>query len=405
MVLKSEIEKAVEEQREFMQNKPFGLTREALENVGLSTNYILIITGIRRCGKSTLMQQISNKETTEIAYFNFEDPRVFDFETSDFTKLTEVFGKDITTYFFDEIQNVTGWEIFIRYLHDQQKVICITGSNASLLSKELGTKLTGRNISIELFPFSFTEYCSFKKIAVDSTSFYSYLQDGGFPDYLKINQKEYLQQLFKDIVYRDIIVRHGIRNAKLLMDIALFLIANTAKEYSLNGIKKTFGVGSTNSVSDYVQWLEDAYIIFSVPRFSWSLKSVAVNPKKIYTIDTGFAQANSLSFTNDHGRLLENVIYLALRRKFKEIYYFSAKGECDFVVKEGKKISMILQVCTEITPDNMNREIDGLLEALTFFKLDYGVIVTLNQTDILTKNGIKIQLIPAHLWIKQLNEL
>lgn len=112
-----------------------------------------------------------------------------------------------------------------------------------------------------------------------------------------------------------------------------------------------------------------------------------------------------MSFTNDHGRLLENVIYLALRRKFKEIYYFSAKGECDFVVKEGKKISMVLQVCTEITPDNMNREIDGLLEALTFFKLNSGVIITLNQTDILTKNGIKIQLIPAHLWIKQLSEL
>lgn len=403
MVLKSEIEKAVEEQQLLMKSKPFGLLREMLSNVELSSNYVLIITGIRRCGKSTLMQQISDKETSEIAYFNFEDPRVFDFETTDFTKLIEVFGKNTTTYFFDEIQNVIGWEVFIRYLNDQQKVICITGSNASLLSKELGTKLTGRNIQIELFPFSFMEYCSFKKITTGYDSFVNYLQDGGFPDYLKTNQKEYLQQLFKDIIYRDIIVRHGIRNAKLLMDIALFLIANTAKEYSLNGIKKTFGVGSTNSVADYVEWLEDSYLLFSVPRFSWSLKSVAVNPKKIYTIDTGFAQANSLSFSEDRGRLLENAVFLALRRKFKEIFYFSDKGECDFIVKEDKKIKMVLQVCTEITPDNMARELDGLVEALTFFKLNDGVIVTLNQMDTLTKNGKVIRLIPAHLWIVQLN--
>lgn len=404
MVLKSEIEKSVEEQQLLLKNKPTGLLREMLSNVELSPNYVLIITGIRRCGKSTLMQQISDKETSEIAYFNFEDPRVFDFETTDFTKLIEVFGENTTTYFFDEIQNVIGWEVFIRYLNDQQKVICITGSNASLLSKELGTKLTGRNIQIELFPFSFMEYCSFKEITTSYDSFANYLQDGGFPDYLKTNQKEYLQQLFKDIVYRDIIVRHGIRNAKLLMDIVLFLIANTAKEYSLNGIKKTFGVGSTNSVADYVGWLEDSYLLFSVPRFSWSLKSVAVNPKKIYTIDTGFAQANSLSFSEDRGRLLENAVFLALRRKFKEIFYFADKGECDFVVKIDKKIKMVLQVCSEITPDNMAREIDGLAEALTFFKQNEGVIVTLNQTDSLTKNGKIIQLIPAHQWIIQLNK-
>lgn len=410
MVLKSEIEKTVEEQQMIMKSKPSGLLREMLSKVELSSNYVLIITGIRRCGKSTLMQQISNKETSEIAYFNFEDPRVFGFETTDFTKLIEVFGKlasgkssKKTTYFFDEIQNVAGWEVFIRYLNDQQKIICITGSNASLLSKELGTKLTGRNIQIELFPFSFVEYCSFKEITTDHAGFLNYLQEGGFPDYLKTNQKEYLQQLFKDIIYRDIIVRYGIRNAKLLTDIALFLLANTAKTYSLNGIKKAYGVGSTNSVADYVAWLEDSYLLFSVPRFSWSLKSVAINLKKIYTIDTGFAQANSLSFSEDRGRLLENAVFLALRRKFKDIFYFSDKGECDFVVKEGKKIKMALQVCTEITPDNMARELNGLVEALTFFKLNDGVIVTLNQTDTLTKNRKVIHLIPAHLWIVQLS--
>jgi predicted AAA+ superfamily ATPase len=403
MVLKSEIEKAVEEQEEFLQNKNSGISRIALSDIRLSAKYILIITGIRRCGKSTLMHQLSRKEMTKNAFFNFEDSRIHGFELTDFSKLTEVFGKKIKYYFFDEIQNVAGWEVFIRQLHDQQKIICITGSNASLLSKELGTKLTGRNIQIELFPFSFSEYCSFKKTGLNEKSFTNYLQEGGFPDYLKTKQIEYLQQLFKDIIYRDIIVRHGIRNAKLFMDIALFLIANSAKEYSLNRIKNTFGIGSANSVSDYVQWLEDAYVLFSVPRFNWSLKSIAVNPKKVYTIDTGFAQANSLSFSEDNGRLFENCIFLELRRKYKEIFYFKEKGECDFIVKEGKKIIMVLQVCSEVNTDNTKREMDGLVEALDFFKLKSGIIITLNQKDTMIKDGKQIQLVPAHIFIKQLN--
>ena len=238
VVLKSEIEKAVEEQRAFLLQKSSGLARNVLNHIRLSPNYVLIITGIRRCGKSTLMQQINKLEPGKTVFFNFGDSRIHGFELGDFAKLADVSGKNRKYYFFDEIQNVEGWEVFIRQLHDQGKIICITGSNASLLSKEPGTKLTGRNIQVELFPFSFGEYCSFKKTASSEKSYLAYLNDGGFPDYLKTKQHEYLQQLFKDIVYRDIIVRHGIRNARLLLDIALYLISNAAKEYSLNGIKK-----------------------------------------------------------------------------------------------------------------------------------------------------------------------
>ena len=404
MVLKSEITKAVNAQQLFFSKKASGLLRSELESVALSENYILIITGIRRCGKSTLMHQISQQLKKQIAYFNFEDPRIFGFEKKDFSKLNEVLGDKTDYYFFDEIQNIEGWEVFIRHLHDQNKVICLTGSNASLLSKELGTRLSGRHLIIELFPFSFLEYCSYKKKDANPTTFEKYIAEGGFPDYLKIKQKEYLQQLLKDLVYRDIIVRHGIRNDKLVMDILLFLIWNVGKEYSLNSIRKVFGVGSTNSVADYVRWFEDAYLLFSVPRFSWSLKSVAINPKKVYTIDPAFAQANSLSFSEDKGRLLENIIYLELRRKFKEIYYFREKGECDFVVKEGKKVKLLLQVCSAVTTDNMPREVDGLIEAMDYFKLKEGFIVTLNQRDTLLKSDKKIELIPAEEWIKSLDK-
>jgi len=346
------------------------------------------------------MNQISKKETSTSMWFNFEDSRIFGFELSDFHKLNEVIGEDVDAYFFDEIQNVENWEVFIRELHDMDKTLCVTGSNASLLSKELGTKLTGRNIQIELFPFSYNEYCQFFKLELTYKSFTNYLTDGGFPDYLKHKQKDYLQQLFKDIVYRDIIVRHGIRNSKLMVELALFLISNASKEYSLNSLKKTFDVGSTNSVANYVQWLEDAYLLFSVPRFSWSLKSVAINPKKVYTIDAGFAQANSLSYTKDVGRLFENVIYLELRRQYKDIYYFREKGECDFIVKDGKKIIHIIQVCAEINTDNIKIEVNGLVEALDFFNKKEGLIITLNQDDSILESNKKITLKSAHNWLK-----
>ena len=404
MVLKSEIEKSLALQRLFLNKKQEGFNRESLAKLQLSTSHILIITGVRRCGKSTLLQQISKKINEEIIYFNFEDPRIYGFELEDFTKLDEIVGDEIRYYFFDEIQNVEKWELFIRHLHDRDKRIAITGSNASLLSKELGTRLTGRNIQIELFPFSYTEYLMFLQLENNLTSFNLYLEDGGFPEYIKSKHKEQLQQLFKDIVYRDIIVRHGIRQAKTLIDIALFLIANVGKEYSLNGIKNTFGVGSANSVADYIHWLEDSYVLFSMPRFSWSLKSVSINPKKVYCIDTGFAQANSLSFSEDTGRLLENCVYLALRRKYKEIYYFKDKGECDFIVKEAQDISHIIQVCAEIHADNKAREVNGLLAALTFFSKTEGLILTLNQEDVLMINDVKVRLLPVWKWLQSIDE-
>ena len=403
MVLKSEIEKSLVLQRLFLNKKQEGFNRESLAKLQLSTSHILIITGVRRCGKSTLLQQISKKIKEEIIYFNFEDPRIYGFELEDFTKLDEIVGDEIRYYFFDEIQNVEKWELFIRHLHDRDKRIAITGSNASLLSKELGTRLTGRNIQIELFPFSYTEYLMFLQLENNLTSFNLYLEDGGFPEYIKSKHKEQLQQLFKDIVYRDIIVRHGIRQAKTLIDIALFLIANVGKEYSLNGIKNTFGVGSANSVADYIHWLEDSYVLFSIPRFSWSLKSVSINPKKVYCIDTGFAQANSLSFSEDTRRLLENCVYLALRRKYKEIYYFKEKGECDFIVKEAQDILHIIQVCAEIHPDNKAREVNGLLAALTFFSKTEGLILTLNQEDVLMINDVKVRLLPVWKWLQSID--
>jgi predicted AAA+ superfamily ATPase len=376
-----------------------GIVRDSLQEIKLRKEFITIITGIRRSGKSTLMHQLIHQLDQDFAYFHFEDPRIFGFSLDDFPKLEEVLG-DTSYYFFDEIQNVPQWELFVRKLHDQGKVICITGSNASLLSKELGTRLTGRNITKELFPFDYNEYCTFYSYKQDSDSAAKFMNDGGIPLFLKTHEITYLHQLLRDILYRDIIARYGIRNGKLVEELTLFLISNIAKPYSLNGLKKTFNLGSANSVSDYVSWLEDSYLFFSLPRFSWSLKSVAVNQKKIYSIDTGFAQANSLSFSSDKGRLFENMIYLSLRRKFTDLYYFREKGECDFVVKEKEKVTQVVQACFELNSDNLQREMNGLKEAMDFFGLQEGTIVTLNQKDLFINDDKHIRVISANDWLK-----
>jgi len=363
------------------------------------TGHIDIITGIRRCGKSTFMNQLSIHLDGDFSFFTFEDSRVFGFDAGDFPKLLQIIGTNKNAYFFDEIQNVQGWEVFIRSLHDQGKKIFITGSNASLLSFELGTRLTGRHLCFELFPFSYMEFLSFFKTSPSAATFQLYIEKGGFPEFLKYGSIETLQQLFRDILYRDIAVRYGVRNVKTLIDIALFLISNAGKEYTLNRLKNNFNIGSTNSVSEYVSWFEDSYLIFSVPQFSWSAKSMAINPKKVYTIDTGFAMANSLSYTNDQGRLLENAVFIELKRNGLTVNYFKKKNECDFVVFKSKQIVSAFQVCYELTLDNKDREINGLIEAMDFFDLHSGTILTFNQEDYFNISGKEIKVVPVWKWM------
>ena len=354
-----------------------------------------VISGIRRCGKSTLLRH-QMKKYKKIAYLNFEDPRLFNFELNDFTKLDEVIPQNTEAYFFDEIQNVDKWEVYIRQLHDEGKKVYITGSNASLLSKDLGTRLTGRYLNTELFPFSYEEFLLFEKKVANLQSLQKYLKEGGFPEYLKSKNIETLQNLFKDIILRDIAVRYGVRNHRALMDIALFLLSNVSKESSFTSIKKAFQLGSVQTVIDYLHWMEDAYLLFFVQRFSWSSKSIAINPKKVYAIDNGLIDANSLSFSEDSCRKLENAVFIHLRNQGKKIYYFKEKHECDFLIFERNKCCRAVQVCLGLDADNQKRELNGLLEAINYFGLESGIIVTLNQKDQLTVDGKTVFLVPAY---------
>ena len=390
MLLKSEIEDVFHAQQKALKKELLTSRNYLVENT-FKGKQVEVISGIRRSGKSTLMRMIMAHYAPNVVCFNFEDSRIFGFEVSDFKKLDELMGETHPVYFFDEIQNVENWEIFVRQLHERGEKVFVTGSNASLLSKELGTKLTGRYLSHELFPFAYNEFLEHTNQENNLASFENYRKLGGFPEFLDTQNTDVLQTLLRDILFRDIAIRYGIRNTKTLFDIALHLLSNVGKETTYNRLRKTFGIGSTNSVSDYLKWLEDTYILFFLPRFSWSPKSVLVNPRKVYAIDTGFIQANTMSHSADSERLLENMVYLYLRQKNTELFYFREKGECDFVVMEKGNCKQVLQVCEEIHSDNKNREINGLIEAMNFFDLEEGVIYTLDQEDEFVIEGKKIK--------------
>lgn len=394
MILKSEIQNAYDNQQIRKGNDIGFVRRLYLQQIKNGGQHIEVISGIRRCGKSTLLKLLMKEHKGKIAYFNFEDPRVYGFDVKDFNKLDEVMGTKNTAYYFDEIQNVPSWELYVRQLHDMGKKVFITGSNASLLSIELGTRLTGRHLRHELFPFSYQEFLSYTKKRDSYASVQLYLKNGGFPEYLRNENPEVLQMLLKDIVLRDIAIRYGIKNTKTLMDITLFLLSNVGKPTTFNSLRKTFGIGSTNSVSDYLNWLEDSYLLFFLPKFSWSAKTTAVNARKVYAIDNGMINVNTLSFSSDYGRMLENAVYIHLRQQSEKLFYFKEKYECDFITIANNKAKRVIQVCAEIHSDNQDREINGLNEAMRFFKLKKGTIVTLNQKDNLKTDAGVIELIP-----------
>jgi predicted AAA+ superfamily ATPase len=402
VILKETLRSIVKIQRSELESLEYGVDRTLAKKIDLKLPFAVILSGIRRSGKSTLLRQVM-KTTNNSYYFNFEDPRANGFEVNDFQKLDEIFKEEYGEsdyYFFDEIQNAEKWELFVRTMLDKKKHFLITGSNASLLSRELGTRLTGRHLKHELFPFSYREFLNFASRRAGANSFGEYMQKGGFPEYLKYERSDILQELFNDIIMRDIVVRYKLRSPKIIKEMALFLISNVGVEFSYNNLAKAFSLGSTNSAIAFVSHLEDSYLLFPISKFDYSLKKQAVNPKKIYLIDNGLADVNSVSFSSNKGRMLENCVFLELRRAGKEVFYFRGDNECDFLVKEKNAITMAIQVCYELNEDNKKREIDGLIEALEKFDLIEGVILTYDQQDKLEISGKTIKVSPAWHWFQ-----
>ncbi|MFT4092765.1 MAG: ATP-binding protein [Niabella sp.] len=396
MIAQSQIAEVIESQNKIWLKKDGSIQREKLSKIKLHKGFAGMITGIRRCGKSTLMRQLLPSVSGKSLFLNFEDPRLAGFEKDDFRRLdNELKTRKINNLFFDEIQILESWELYIRQKLDEGFKVVVTGSNATLLSKELGTKLTGRHLPTELFPFSYREFLRFKKQKESQKAVQSYLQEGGFPEFLKLQEPQILQQLLDDILYRDIAVRYGVRDVVSLRRMAVYLISNIGKPVSATKLTSLFNIKSTSTVLEYFSYLQDTYLVQFVPKFSYSVQAQIRNPKKVYAIDLGLFTHTSISFTEEHGRRLENLVYLHYRRLGKELFYFSEKKECDFIVSEKGKIQEAVQVCYEVNEDNLEREIAGLTEALDFFKLKKGTIVTLNQQDVYHVKNKEITLLPV----------
>jgi len=400
MITASQLEELVHTQKETFLAKDPGIPR-TIDTAGITkTSAIIVITGIRRCGKSTLLRQLSERYD-DFLYINFDDDRLMDFTVADFPSLMLVFEKTLPgtkTLFIDEIQNVAGWERFIRRIHDEGYKVFLTGSNANLLSQELGTRLTGRYTAITLFPFSFKEVLQFRSISTDRITaksraailaeFDRYLAGGGFPDYLKSEDPEYLKRIYDDILYRDIVSRFGIREVKGFRQLARYLITNTANPATYNALKNTLGFKSVVSVRDYVGFLDD-----------FSLKKQYVSDKKLYCIDTGLRNAVAFRFSDDKGRLLENLVLIELLRRNKSVYFFKNPKECDFVIEDRGKITSAIQVCYELTRENRDRELGGLLGAMQVHGLTVGLILTYLREETITGDGFTIQVMPAWKWL------
>ncbi|MBN1926070.1 MAG: ATP-binding protein [Prolixibacteraceae bacterium] len=402
MLLETIVKEVIDYQREVLQAGYKTVPRKINEKIDLGISHINILSGIRRSGKSTIMMQLASK-VEHYYYMNFEDPRLVNFEVNDFFKLEKLFKEygEHGIFFFDEIQNINGWERYVRILHDKKEKVVITGSNASLLSKEFGTSLTGRQLTYEVYPFSFQEFLDHEKLEANKNSFELYLNKGGFPEFLQIGKRDVLLNLFNDIVYRDIVVRHGIRNARFVRELGVYLATNVGKEFSYNKLAVNFNLGSVNTVLSYISYFEDSYLFFTLPRFSYSLKKQSKNLKKIYCIDTGMISNLSTSFSDDKGWLMENIVFIELKRRAKKVYYYKNKQECDFIAFDGRKGAMPLQVCYELNDKNMQREISGLLEAMNELSLIEGIIVTFNQEDFMETEGKRVNVIPAWKWLME----
>ncbi len=403
MIYKNDLEEVMQaQQARIAHDKSF--PREALASIQTdATPVATIITGVRRCGKSTLVEQLMARYPEDSLLLNFDVPRLYGFQLDDFRRLdTIIADKGCHHLFFDEIQVVEGWELYINQKLQEGYQVVITGSNASLLSRELGTHLTGRHVDSVLYPFSYTEYCGIRNVQPSADTFNDYLTTGGFPTYIQWKDERLLNELANDILYRDILVRYNIRDEKPIKNLLLFVVANIGNRISATRVADAIGVKTANTVVDYLSYLENTYIIQLVPKFAYSYRAQLINPKKMYCIDTGLHSVLSPSASQDRGHKLENAVYLALKRQGYEVFYFEEeRKECDFVLCRRNHPEAVVQVCLELNSDNEARELGGLKQAMAFFGFAEGLILTDNQEDEIQQDGHTIHIVPVWKWLTE----
>jgi len=298
-------------------------------------------------------------------------------------------------------------------LYDSGNKIFLTGSNASMLSRELGTHLTGRFLRYELFPFSFREFIAYKhrKLSADGIFttteramiaglFQDYLLQGGIPIYLKTREDLYIKQLYESILYKDVLVRNKLTNEKELLQLVYFLASNVAKPTTNKSLAGIVGVKNPTTIRNYLEFVENTYLIYQITKFDFSLKAQLINPKKTYFVDNALILKLGFNFTQNSGRLLENLVFIELKRRSLEVYYHQGKGECDFVIRTGFNIDQAIQVCYTFDSDvTKQREINGVLEAMQTYNLREGLILTSDYEEIITLGDHIINILPVWKWL------
>lgn len=378
-----------------------------------SADVALIITGVRRCGKSIFAYMLGKYQ--KCAYVNFEDERLV-MKAEDLNKVLEAIYTlkgDVDFYIFDEIQNVLGWERFVSRLLPNKKIV-ITGSNARLLSKELATSLTGRHIDLLLFPFSFREMLSLKgfephinltkDVAQTKKYLREYFEKGGFP-LVYPNGNIFLLETYRDILERDVMQRYPIRHPAVIRELGKYLISNIAQEISYNKLKNIFSVKSVHTIKNYMMYLENAYLIFHLDRFSFKLKEQVLTPKKVYAIDHAMSTALGFHLSNHLDQIIENIVAVELLRRRRgtvEIYYWRdhQQREVDFLVKEGKKVRQLIQVCYDCSnPQTKEREVRSLLKASSELHCKKLTVITFEDDFTEKHGGVTISFIPIWRWL------
>jgi hypothetical protein len=414
MATRGELKKALQDWQGWLnKNSHLIVPRSSLPNQ--QKDLCLAMTGVRRSGKSFMTIQLALGQLDETFFFNFEDPIFFpgaSVEVLDqlLTIYEEETGKMPKLVILDEIQNIDGWERWVRKAIDLGHYqVIVTGSSSHLLSSEIATAISGRVIEHTVWPLSFSEYLMFldKTPSTKGTwlrALEDYLRWGSFPKVILTPDESdriiLLKQYLRDIVLRDVVARHSIKNQQALHQIVSFYLTGLSCLHSYNSLRKAFEI-SIELASTLTGYLTEAFLVFEMSRYHPNLKVQARDPKKIYVIDAGLRTVSLQSDREDWGRLAENAVYLELRRRGKQAFYYKQAQEVDFVITElGKPVDAI-QVCYSDLEDQetKNREINALLECLQALKLSSGKILTLSLEDVISHEGKEIHLIPLYQWL------
>lgn len=380
-----------------------------------------IVIGVRRSGKSTLCHKFLKQNNINYGYANLDDDRLVDIDVKDLNTLLsciyQLYGTDVPYLFFDEIQNVDGWHLFINRLLRTGIHIFITGSNAKLLSSELATHLTGRYNEIRLYPFSFSEYCAFHKVDVVSITtkadaerkrrFVEYLNEGGFPEMQNIrNKRGYIQSLLEAILQKDVRSRFKIRDTEVLHRMAYHVINNVCQPINYGELAEVLGV-SDKTTKKYMGYLQQAFLVQLLSKHSFKSRGRIFN-EKAYIVDTGLINYRDASMAGENlGWRMENVVYIELLRKcareYLDVYYYRPDArakEVDFVVCNQNRVVELIQVAYDIgTEKTFNREVTALIKAGDDLKCDKRTLITYSTSHTVEINGRTIEVVSILDWL------